>query len=171
MYEQGEYGVYTEFARLLSGEPGDLRRERSTFSYDYLVRAIQNDPDALSYIDYAYYPGHGEGVRLLGVDAGDGCVAPTADSIQQGTYNLITEPLLIYVNKLSLTRPEVRAFAEYYMKEAFRLVPAVRYVPLASEEYRKNLALLMACTTPEMRLRDGNILDGLNLPDCVELPP
>ncbi len=58
------------------------------------------------------------GYRLQ-VDAGSGCVSPTKDAIAEEAYPLVIGPLYLYVNKSSLERPEVRAFAEFYMHHAF----------------------------------------------------
>ena len=46
------------------------------------------------------------------------------------------------VNAKSLAKPEIKAFAEYYMKQAPKLVTEVKYVPLPAKAYEYNLAAL-----------------------------
>ena len=163
----------TAFARLLFGESGDLHPDGYTLS-DHgsaLISDLRGHRGALGYADYVYYSTRGEGVRLLAIDAGERCVGPFPDAFELSPDELVIGPLYVYVNKSSLARPEVRAFVEYYMEEAPWSAPKTRYARLAPEQYRKNLALLMGCTTAEMRSRDGNILEDLDLPDCWEPAP
>ena len=173
LHVHSDSGVRSAFVHALFGDDANiyLQYHAASFYDSVLVGNIQQTPNALGFVDYAYSPRSAEGARVLNIDAGDGCIAPSAEAVKLGTYKLFTEPLFLYFNKVSLERPEVRAFAEHYMQEAPWIAAAARYVPLASEQYRRNLALLMGCTTPEMRLGDGIILDGLGLPDCSELPP
>lgn len=53
----------------------------------------------------------------------------------------MSRPLYIYVNKKSLKeKPEVRAFVEYYLKNAPKAVKLTGYVPLS--DYTKQLELI-----------------------------
>jgi phosphate transport system substrate-binding protein len=54
-------------------------------------------PGSLGIVGYATASTWGAGLRLLAVDAGGGCVAPTPRTIRNGTYPL-ARPLLAYVN-------------------------------------------------------------------------
>ncbi len=172
-YGQRDDVVSTAFARLLFGESRDLHPDGYTLSDpgSALISDLRGHRGALGYADYAYYSTSGEGVRLLAIDAGERCVGPFPDAFELSPDELVIGPLYVYVNKSSLARPEVRAFVEYYMEEAPWSAPKTRCAPLAPEQYRKNLALLMGCTTAEMRSRDGNILEDLDLPDCWEPAP
>ena len=67
-------------------------------------------------------------------------MVPTSETIESGTYMPLARPLLIYVNKASLKKPEVTAFVEYYMVNAGQLVEEVGYVKLADDEYEAELA-------------------------------
>ena len=50
--------------------------------------------------------------------------------------------MYIYVNKASLTRPEVKSFVEYYLVIAAELETEVGYVKLADEGYQAGLAAI-----------------------------
>ena len=71
----------------------------------------------------------------MAVDNGDGCVAPSAATIEDGSYTALARPLFIYVNKKSLERPEVKAFVEFYMTDGPDLVREVGYEAEAPETY------------------------------------
>jgi phosphate transport system substrate-binding protein len=72
---------------------------------------------------------------LLAVDAGDGCVLPTRETIANGEYKPLTRPLFIYVDRRALERQEVRAFARYYFENVDELASEVGYVPFPDEHY------------------------------------
>jgi phosphate transport system substrate-binding protein len=53
-----------------------------------------------------------------------------------GKYNPLSRPLFIYVNKKAAqTRPEVKQFVEFYIKNAAKLSSEVKYVPLPEASY------------------------------------
>ena len=64
------------------------------------------------------------------------CVAPSAASVEAGSYLLLARPIFIYVRADTLDeRPEVEAFVKFYLEQAPELVTAVGYVPLPAEAY------------------------------------
>ncbi len=48
------------------------------------------------------------GVRPLALDAGGGCVAPSAESVSDGSYPVLSRPLNLEIRTASLRRPEAR---------------------------------------------------------------
>jgi len=81
-------------------------------------------------------------LKLVSVDGGGGCVAPSETTIQDGTYQPLARSLLIYVNKARLARPEVKGFLEFYMENGAELASEVGYIGLPREVYLGNIALL-----------------------------
>jgi phosphate transport system substrate-binding protein len=53
-----------------------------------------------------------------------------------GTYNPLSRPIFIYVNKKSSERPEVKEFIEFYLRNAPKLVKQVKYIPLPEKAYK-----------------------------------
>ncbi|MCY3639346.1 MAG: phosphate ABC transporter substrate-binding protein, partial [Chloroflexi bacterium] len=72
------------------------------------------------------------------VDSGSGCVLPTSESIENGSYSPLSRPLFIYVSKQSMERPEVKAFVEFYLDNAAELSQEVGYIKLGDAEYAAN---------------------------------
>jgi phosphate transport system substrate-binding protein len=72
-------------------------------------------------------------------------VGPSLENVLAGTYNPLSRPLFIYVNKKSAEeKPWVGEFVQFYLDHAAELVAEVKYVPLpdrayamAKERYRK----------------------------------
>ena len=134
-------GTFDYFTAAIVGEE-DASRDDYTASADdnVLVVGVEGDPGALGYFGYAYYEENSERLARVAVDDGDGCVTPSRESIENGTYAPLSRPMFIYVNAQSLAKPQVRAFVEFYMNNATTLVPEVGYVPLAVGEYTEALA-------------------------------
>ena len=123
---------------------GEVQASRSDFTMseddNVLVIGVNGDRGALGYFGYAYYLENKDMINTVAIDGGEGCVEPTSETIEGGTYMPLARPLLIYVNKASLKRPEVTAFVEYYMVNAGQLVEEVGYVKLSNDEYESELA-------------------------------
>ena len=136
-------GTFDYFTEEVMGE-AKLSRPDYTASEDdnVLVQGISGDRNALGYFGYAYYKENSDKLKLVSVDNGSGCVAPSVETIASGEYGPLSRPLFIYVNKASLERPEVSAFVEFYMENGAALTEEVGYVPLEMMRYQQNLAAL-----------------------------
>jgi len=92
------------------------------------------------FVPFAYYEANQSKMKLLTIDDGKaengaGPVAPSADTIKNGTYQPLSRPIFIYIAKTASARPEVQKFVDFYLKNADKLVREVGYVPLGSEIY------------------------------------
>ena len=137
-------GTFDYFTEEIVGE-AKLSRPDYTASEDdnVLVQGISGDRNALGYFGYAYYSQNTDKLKLVEVDNGNGCVAPSLAAIADGSYAPLSRPLFIYVNKdRSQQRAELRAFVEFYMENAAQLTAEIGYVPLSPEDYQNNLAVL-----------------------------
>ena len=76
-------------------------------------------------------------MKALEIDGGDGCVAPSVATAQDGTYKPLSRPLFIYVKKESLARPEVEAFVQYILDNETAIAEAAQFVPLTDEQLTK----------------------------------
>ena len=123
---------------------GEAQRSRSDYTAseddNVLVQAIGGDRNSLGYFGYAYYAENSRSLKLVDIDAGSGCVTPTEESIQNGTFKPLSRPLFIYVNTRSLQRPEMLAFLEYYLQNGADLSTEVGYISLSSAAYEESLA-------------------------------
>ena len=138
-------GTFDYFTEAIVGEAQASRSDYTASADDnVLVQGIGGDRNALGYFGYAYYAENQDKLKLVAVDVGEGCVTPTADTIESGEYKPLSRPLFIYVNRASLDKPEVRAFVEFYMKNARSLVSEVGYISLKDEAYTSGLATVQA---------------------------
>lgn len=136
-------GTFDYFTEVIVGEE-DASRPDYTASADdnVLVQGIAGDEDALGYFGYAYYVENSAKLKLVAVDGGQGCVAPSRETILDGTYSPLSRPLFVYVRKDALEQPEVAEFMHFYLTEGRPLVAEVGYVEAPEATYQEGLALI-----------------------------
>ena len=129
-------GTFDYFTEEVMGE-AQLSRPDYTASADdnVLVQGIAGGKYSLGYFGFAYYQENQDKLKLVAVDSGNGCVQPTSETIENGSYSPLSRPLFIYVSKASLERPEVKAFVEFYLDNAAELAQEVGYIRLGEAEY------------------------------------
>jgi phosphate transport system substrate-binding protein len=104
---------------------------------------VAGDTYSLGYFGLAYYENNQQRLKLLAVDSGDGqCVKPSQQTVLEGTYKPLSRPLLIYVRKDSLTRPDVREFVEFFLQRVNDVVSKTGYVATTEAIRGKNVELL-----------------------------
>ena len=136
-------GTFDYFTEEIMGE-AQLSRPDYTASADdnVLVQGIAGGRYSLGYFGFAYYAENQDKLKLVAVDSGNGCITPTAETIENGTYSPLARPLFIYVSKQSMQRPEVKTFVEFYLDNAAELATEVGYIRLGEAEYASNRALI-----------------------------
>jgi phosphate transport system substrate-binding protein len=82
---------------------------------DVLVHGIAGNPHALGYFGYGYYQANKDKLKPIAVDGGHGCVLPSTETLADATYQPLTRPLFLYVSRAAAERPEIRAFAHYFL--------------------------------------------------------
>ena len=143
-----ESGTFDSFVDLALGDVAEAREQDVTTRPDYqasaddnvIVENIGGSPSSLGWVGFAFADENSDSVKSLEVDGGDGCVAPTPETIASNEYP-ISRPLFIYVNADEASaRPELAAFVDYYLSdEGIAAVSEADYVALdeaALEETR-----------------------------------
>ena len=129
-------GTFDYFTAAVVGEEGASRSDYTASADDnVLVAGVSGDPGALGYFGYAYFEENQDHLQALEVDGGGGCVAPSRQTILDGSYTPLARPMYIYVRRDALDRPEVKAFLGFYIDHAAALIPDTGYIPLAPEAY------------------------------------
>jgi phosphate transport system substrate-binding protein len=129
-------GTFDYFTQAINGKEKASRPDFSASEDDnVLVQGISGDVDALGYFGFAYYAENKERLKLVAIDGGGGPMLPSAATITDGSYQPLSRPIFIYVNKKAAARPEVQAFVRFYLTQAKNLVEQVGYVPLQDQVY------------------------------------
>ena len=130
-------GTFDYFTEAVVGKAKSSRGDFTASEDDnVLVQGVINDRNALGYFGFAYYIENQAKLKAVAIDGGKGPVAPSAKTVEDGTYRPLSRPIFIYVSKKSLdSKPEVKEFVEFYLKNAAKLVKDVKYVALPPKAY------------------------------------
>ena len=129
-------GTYDYFTEAVVGKTHSSRGDYTASEDDnVLVTGVAGDPTAIGFFGFAYYVENKDKLKLVAIDGGKGPIAPTLETIANGTYAPLSRPLFIYVNKKSYERPEVAAFVDYYLGNVKKLSAEVGYVSLPDKAY------------------------------------
>lgn len=129
-------GTFDHFTAAVVGAEGASRSDYQASEDDnVLVRGVLGDLGALAHVGYAYVVRNRERLRVLGVDAGGGCVTPTPETIAEGSYTPLSRPLFFYLSETAARRPAVAAFVDFVLASATELVPRTGYLPLSERRY------------------------------------
>jgi phosphate transport system substrate-binding protein len=131
-------GTFDFFTAEINGEE-DVTREDYQASEDdnQLVQGVSGDAGGLGYFGFSYFEANQDKLNLVGIDAGDGCVKPSKESIQDGSYKPLSRPLFMYPKAASLAKPHVKAFMDFVVANQEKIAEAAKIVPLTAEQASK----------------------------------
>jgi phosphate transport system substrate-binding protein len=124
-------GTFDYFTDEINGEEGASRSDYS---------ASEDDNNTVTGVSGE----NQDTLKAVEIDGGDGCVAPSVETAQNGTYKPLARPLFIYVKQESFARPEVEAFVRYLIDNETEIAEASEFVPLTDEQIEKANADLEA---------------------------
>jgi phosphate transport system substrate-binding protein len=133
-------GTFDYFTEVIAGKAAASRGDYTSSEDDnVIVQGVSGDVNALGYFGYAYYEQNKDKLKLVAVDDGDpkngdGPIAPSPETVANGTYRPLSRPIFIYVKTKALDRPEVKSFIDFYLDKGAALVREVGYVPLSTKE-------------------------------------
>ena len=96
--ESGTYDAFLDLAGIEDAaiENGVAEDAAAALRADYpssandnvIIQAMEGSPNAIGFVGFAFAEEAGDAVKEVAVDAGDGCVVPTADTIADASYPL-----------------------------------------------------------------------------------
>ena len=140
-------GTFDYFTEAIVGKAKSSRGDYTASEDDnVLVQGVSSDVNAIGYFGYAYYAENTNKLKAVPIVEKDGkpAVAPSEQTVLDGSYQPLARPIFIYVNAKAMAKPEVKQFVEYYMAEGPKLAKEVKYVPLPAAAYKANLEHLAA---------------------------
>lgn len=139
-------GTFDYFTDAVNGEEGASRTDYNPSEDDNVtVRGVSGSKGGIGYFGLSYFEENKDRLKALKIDGGDGCVAPSVETVQNGTYTPLGRPLFIYPKASSLEKPEAEAFVEYYVGNSAEIAEKAQFVPLNDEQQKdleKDLATL-----------------------------
>jgi phosphate transport system substrate-binding protein len=136
-------GTFDYFTAEINGEEDQSRTDyEATEDDNVIVQGVSGSKGGMGYFGYTYYEENADTLKALKIDAGDGCVAPSTETAQDGTYTPLSRPLFIYVSGAGIAKPQVEAFVEYYLENAAQIAEEAQFVPLTAAQITEAQAAL-----------------------------
>jgi len=124
-------GTFDYFTETVNGEAQASRGDFTSSERDnVLVQGIAGDRASLGYFGYSFFVENKEILKMVAVDGGDGCVFPTDETINDGTYAPLSRPLFIYISREAWEQQNVKDFVSYYVSyDRADLLKELGFVP------------------------------------------
>ena len=168
LYAPGvDSGTFDYFTEAINGDGGVSRGDFVASEDDnVLVQGISGDKYSLGYFGYAYYVENQDKLKVVSIDGGNGCVAPTDEAINNGSYAPLSRPLFIYVREDAAQEEHIAEFVRYYLSDQGQaLAASVGYIPFPQQVYDLGLAKFNAGMTGTVFGGDsafkGSVAEGL----------
>ena len=141
-------GTFDFFTAEINGEEDASRTDyQATEDDNVIVQAVEGDKGGLGYFGLSYFEQNKEQLNDVEIDGGSGCVAPSTETVQDGSYTPLSRPLFIYVKNESLQKPEVKAFVQYLLDNEQTIAENALFVPLTDEQLQESQATFEAATS------------------------
>jgi phosphate transport system substrate-binding protein len=128
-------GTFEFFTEEINGEEGNTRKDYQPSEDDnVLVQGVEGEAGGLGYFGFSYYEQNADKLGLVQIDAGNGCVEPSNDTIQDGSYKPLSRPLFMYPSDKALKKPEVKAFMDYVLENYQAIAEASAIVPMSDQQ-------------------------------------
>ena len=131
-------GTFDYFTDAINGEEGASRTDFTPTEDDNVtVQGVSGSQGGLGYFGFTYFEENADKLTAVQIDSGAGCVAPSVETAQDGTYTPLSRPLFVYPSKQALAKPEVKAFFDYYVANDATIATDALFIPLNEEQKAK----------------------------------
>jgi phosphate transport system substrate-binding protein len=129
-------GTFDYFTESINGEEGVTRKDYNNVGEDdnATVKGVEGSPGGMGYAGFSFYTENEGNLKALEVDNGKGCVPPSVETAQDGSYAPLSRPLFIYPSEQALRKPEVKAFVSFYLENVNAAAESLGFVPLTEEQ-------------------------------------
>ncbi len=135
-------GTFDYFTESVNGEEGVSRKDYNNVGEDdnATVKGVEGSPGGMGYAGFSFYTENEGSLKALEVDNGKGCVPPSVETAQDGSYAPLSRPLFMYPSEQALKKPEVKAFITYYLENVNSVAENLGFVPLTDVQLEESEA-------------------------------
>jgi phosphate transport system substrate-binding protein len=129
-------GTFDYFTEAINGEEGVQRTDYNNVGEDdnATVTGVSGSPGGMGYFGFSFFQENSDVLKALEVDGGDGCVAPSEETVQDGTYTPLGRELYIYPSSEALQDEATKAFVEYYVDNVNTVAPEIGFIPMTDKQ-------------------------------------
>ena len=137
-------GTFDYFTDAIVGEEGSSRSDFTTTENDnVIVTGVAGDKGGLGYFGLSYYLENRDRLSALEIDGGDGCVGPSIETVQDGSYTPLSRPLFVYVNEDKLAdKPAIDPFLTFILDNEPALARGAKFVPMQPDQIERERTVL-----------------------------
>ncbi|GAA1978629.1 hypothetical protein GCM10009718_14100 [Isoptericola halotolerans] len=130
-------GTFDFFTEEVNGESGAIRADYNDIGEDDFgaVQGVAGATGATAFIPLSFVEESADMVQPVEIvnDAGD-CIAPSLDTVMDGSYNPLGRQLYVYPSDAGLEKPEVVEFVEFYILNQAQIAEEAGFIPLNSDQ-------------------------------------
>jgi phosphate transport system substrate-binding protein len=129
-------GTFDYFTEAINGEEGVQTKDYNNVGEDdnATVTGVGGDPGGIGYFGYSFYVENQDAIKAFEIDGGDGCVAPSVETAQDGSYVPLSRPLFIYPTTDVFDDPAKQAFLDYYLANVNSVAEGLGFIPLTDDQ-------------------------------------
>jgi phosphate transport system substrate-binding protein len=133
-------GTFDFFTEAINGEEGAQRTDYNDIGEDdnATVTGVSGAEGGMGYFGYSFFKENEGSVKALEVDGGEGCVAPSPETAQDGSYTPLSRPLFVYPSAQALEDETVDAFLQFYLDNINDVAELVGFIPLTDEQLQQS---------------------------------
>ena len=131
-------GTFDFFTEKINGKAKASRSDYlATEDDNIIVQGVSGERGGMGYFGFSYYEENANQLKLVKVDNGSGCVAPSVRTVQNSTYKPLARPLFIYAKRTSFRRPVVAAYIGYVFNNEKAVAKKAGFIALTDRQLRK----------------------------------
>jgi phosphate transport system substrate-binding protein len=128
-------GTFDYFTGVVNGDEGASRSDYAASEDDnVVVQGVAGERGGLGYLGFSYFDENKDKLKAVEIDGGDGCVAPSGATAQNGTYKPLARPLYAYVKGDSFEKQGVQDFVKYILDNEKQIAEKADFVSLDDEQ-------------------------------------
>jgi phosphate transport system substrate-binding protein len=150
LYSPGtDSGTFDFFTEKVNGEEGAQRTAGvNDIGEDdnATVTGVSGADGGMGYFGFSYYQENQDKLKALQIDSGNGCVAPSVQSAQDGSY-FLSRPLYVYPSDQALQNETVDSFLQFYLDNINAIAEQIGFIPMTDQQLQESQSKLESLTS------------------------
>jgi phosphate transport system substrate-binding protein len=143
-------GTFDYFTEAINGEEGVQTKDYNNVGENdnQTVTGVQGAEGGVGYFGFSYYEENAATLKALEIENPETgkCVAPSQETVQDGTYVPLGRPLFIYPATDAVAKEPVKSFVSDYVDNANDIAPGVGFIPLTDAQLSKSQSTVKSLT-------------------------
>jgi phosphate transport system substrate-binding protein len=150
LYSPGtDSGTFDFFTEKVNGEEGAQRTAGvNDIGEDdnATVTGVAGVDGGMGYFGYSFFKENEDKLKALQIDSGNGCVGPSVQSAQDGSY-FLSRPLYVYPSDKAIQNETVDEFLRFYLDNINAVAEQVGFIPMTDPQLQESQSKLESLTS------------------------